>query len=143
MKKINIPQFNNGFCYYFKSNFDKVIKLFTLFSLHPGVIATCATCCIFSSLCFLVSFINPSKYSNSLGIVKMVSKSVNDISYPLRKVKNLGLAMINSCPNLQCLPHEVFLSLVNLWCNNWIPPPWDSSSWKDIILHSTLPIQLC
>jgi hypothetical protein len=37
MKTFNVSQFYNGFCCYFKScsNFDKVIKLFTLFCLHP------------------------------------------------------------------------------------------------------------
>jgi hypothetical protein len=38
MKTLNVPQFYNGFCCYFKSicsSFDKVIKLFTLFCLHP------------------------------------------------------------------------------------------------------------
>jgi hypothetical protein len=38
MKTFNVPQFYNGFYCYFKctcSNFDKVIKLFTLFCLHP------------------------------------------------------------------------------------------------------------
>jgi hypothetical protein len=37
MKTFNVPQFDNGFCYYFKSicfSFDKVIE-FTLFNLHP------------------------------------------------------------------------------------------------------------
>ncbi len=36
MKTFNVPQFCNGFCYYFmsiSSNFDKVMKLFTLFCL--------------------------------------------------------------------------------------------------------------
>ncbi len=38
MKIFNVPQFYNGFCCYCKStcsNFDKVIKLFILFCLHP------------------------------------------------------------------------------------------------------------
>jgi hypothetical protein len=38
MKTLNVPQFYNGFCCYFKyicCSFDKVIKLFTLFCLHP------------------------------------------------------------------------------------------------------------
>jgi hypothetical protein len=43
MKTFNVPQFYNGFCYYFKficSSFDKVIKLFTLFCVHPLVLET-------------------------------------------------------------------------------------------------------
>jgi hypothetical protein len=38
MKTFNVLQFYNGFFCYFKStcsSFDKVIKLFTLFCLHP------------------------------------------------------------------------------------------------------------
>ncbi len=38
MKTFNVPQFYNGFCCYLKSicsSFDKAIKLFTLFYLHP------------------------------------------------------------------------------------------------------------
>ncbi len=38
MKKFNVLQFYNDFCCYFKSicsNFDNVIKLFTLSCLHP------------------------------------------------------------------------------------------------------------
>ncbi len=40
MKTFNVPQFYNGFCCYFKSisSFDKVIKLFTLFWLHPCIV---------------------------------------------------------------------------------------------------------
>jgi hypothetical protein len=40
MKKFNVSQFYNEFCCYFKStcfDFDKVIKLFTLFCLHPSM----------------------------------------------------------------------------------------------------------
>jgi len=40
MKKFNVFQFYNGFYCYFKStysNFDKVIKLFTLSYLHPPI----------------------------------------------------------------------------------------------------------
>ncbi len=41
MKTFNVSQFYNGFCFYFKStysNFDKVIKLFTLSCLHPSMV---------------------------------------------------------------------------------------------------------
>ncbi len=41
MKTLNVPQFYNRFCCYFKSicsSFDKVIKLFILFCLHPLVV---------------------------------------------------------------------------------------------------------
>jgi hypothetical protein len=41
MKKLNVPQFYNGFCCYFKftcSSFDNVIKLFTLSCLDPILI---------------------------------------------------------------------------------------------------------
>jgi hypothetical protein len=43
MKTFNVPQFYNGFCYYFNficSSFDKVIKLFTLTCLHPLLLET-------------------------------------------------------------------------------------------------------
>jgi hypothetical protein len=38
MRTFNVPQFYNGFCCYLKSicsSFDKVIKLFTIYFLHP------------------------------------------------------------------------------------------------------------
>jgi len=48
MKTFNVLEFYNGFCCYFKStcsNFDKVIKLFTLSCLHP--------CNVYASMVFV------------------------------------------------------------------------------------------
>jgi hypothetical protein len=64
MKTFNVPQFYNGFCWYFKSTcskFDKVIKLFTLSCLHH------------SSIYFLISSNISFIYMNLLNKVKGIS----------------------------------------------------------------------